>query len=103
MLDCFMGKIRENLERIWGSFLNENCSSASLVDDWKILEIFAKYKIDFMLGDFSLAVCIFKKISYSCHVALHMHLEQGNHKDRSLIAINLIETGEEIRDQGSEP
>ena len=50
--------------------------------------------MDFMLGDFSLAVCILGKISAMACFALHMHLEQGNHKDRRLIAINLIGTGE---------
>ena len=35
-VDCFVAFIEENLEIIWGKFLNENCTLESLVDDWKV-------------------------------------------------------------------
>ena len=60
-IGLFCGLNKENLERIWGSVLNENCTLTSLVYDWKVWEFWPKYKIDFMLGEFSLAICIFRK------------------------------------------
>ena len=55
-----------------------------------------------MLGDFSISSLHLGKISVHIKLASHMHLEQGNHKDRILIAFNLMETREASREQGQE-
>ena len=65
LIDCFVALMKENLERIWRSVLNVNCTLTSLVYDWKVWEFWPKYKIDFMLRVFNLAVCVFEKNSDS--------------------------------------
>ena len=64
--DCFVAFIEENLEGILRSVLNETCTLISLDYDWKVWESWPKYKMEFMLGDFSLGsfACIQKTIEH---------------------------------------
>ena len=54
-MDCFVEFIEKDLESIWTRFLNENCTSLSLVYDWKIWDFWPKYKIGFILKDCNIA------------------------------------------------
>ena len=97
-----MAKMVKNLERFRRNFQHKNCSLASLVFIWKISGFLAKYKIDIMLGDFSISSLHLGKISVHAKLAFHMHLEQGNHEDSRLISFKLIGTREASREQGRE-
>ena len=97
-MTCFVASVEENLKGFRRNVQHKKCSLACLVWTYKFSESLAKDKIDIMLEDFGLTSVHLGRFLAHVMLAVHMHLDQGNHEDSSLIAFNLIGIGEASRE-----